>query len=181
MARTLHAPLGEDLSVLHLHDRHTALGLGDEDLVAMYRRIRSHFGRQPWRPARTIIRVVLLTLVLAMLALAAIFQPMQAWAVGAGALAGVVLGTSSLRLVRVDVIDGQRGYTPNPWIGAALTAVLAGRLAFRFASGDVMQPQSSGPLTLAIAATVVSFYLVQSVGLLRRMRHLPLTDQPAAG
>jgi 2-oxoisovalerate dehydrogenase E1 component len=39
MARTLHAPLGEDLSVLHLHDRHTALGLGDDDLVAMYRRI----------------------------------------------------------------------------------------------------------------------------------------------
>ncbi|MBV9952138.1 MAG: hypothetical protein JO291_09325 [Acidimicrobiia bacterium] len=39
MARTMHAPTGEDLSVLHLHDRHSDLGLGADDLVAMYRRI----------------------------------------------------------------------------------------------------------------------------------------------
>ena len=39
MARTLHAPTGEDLSALHLHDRHTELGLSSDDLVAMYRRI----------------------------------------------------------------------------------------------------------------------------------------------
>ncbi len=39
MARTLHAPTTDDLSTLHLHDRHTELGLSGEDLVGMYRRI----------------------------------------------------------------------------------------------------------------------------------------------
>ena len=40
LARTLHAPTGEDLSALHLHDRHTELGLErPTTCVAMYRRI----------------------------------------------------------------------------------------------------------------------------------------------
>ena len=32
-------PTADDLSVLHLHDRHTDLGLSAEDLVGMYRTI----------------------------------------------------------------------------------------------------------------------------------------------
>ncbi len=39
MARTIHAPTTDDLTTLHLHDRHTELGLGGEDLVGMYRHI----------------------------------------------------------------------------------------------------------------------------------------------
>ncbi len=39
MARTLHAPTADDLSTLHIHDRHTALGLTAEDLLGMYRHI----------------------------------------------------------------------------------------------------------------------------------------------
>ncbi len=39
MARAMHAPRTEELSALHLHDRHTELGLGADDLVGMYRRI----------------------------------------------------------------------------------------------------------------------------------------------
>lgn len=39
MARTMHAPAAEDLSTLHLHDRHTALGLTAEDLLGMYRTV----------------------------------------------------------------------------------------------------------------------------------------------
>ncbi|HEV7722886.1 MAG TPA: thiamine pyrophosphate-dependent enzyme [Iamia sp.] len=39
MARTLHAPTGDDLSLLHIHDRHTELGLTTDDLLGMYRHI----------------------------------------------------------------------------------------------------------------------------------------------
>jgi len=39
MARALHAPSTEDLSRLHLHDRHTALGLDAGDLLGMYRTV----------------------------------------------------------------------------------------------------------------------------------------------
>ena len=39
MARTLHAPTVDDLSTLHLHDRHSEHGLSGDDLVGMYRLI----------------------------------------------------------------------------------------------------------------------------------------------
>ena len=39
MARTMHAPTGDDLSLLHIHDRHTELGLTTDDLLGMYRHI----------------------------------------------------------------------------------------------------------------------------------------------
>jgi 2-oxoisovalerate dehydrogenase E1 component len=39
MARTMHAPTSDDRSTLHLHDRHTELGLTTEDLLGMYRTI----------------------------------------------------------------------------------------------------------------------------------------------
>ena len=144
---------------------------------AMYRRIRSHFGRQPWRPTRTIVRVVLLSLLLAGLSAFAVLDPARNWGVFAGAAAGVALGLLSLHLMRVHVDGNVPGYTPNPWIGGALSALLIGRIAWRFASGGFTVPQSSSPLTLAIGATVLAFYLVQGAGLLLRMRRL--TSLPA--
>jgi 2-oxoisovalerate dehydrogenase E1 component len=39
LARTLHAPTADDLSTLHIHDRHTELGLTPDDLLGMYRHI----------------------------------------------------------------------------------------------------------------------------------------------
>ncbi|QYG95043.1 hypothetical protein HC251_23175 [Iamia sp. SCSIO 61187] len=39
MARTLHAPTVDDLTTLHIHDRHTELGLSTDDLLGMYRTI----------------------------------------------------------------------------------------------------------------------------------------------
>lgn len=145
---------------------------------AMYRRIRTHFGRQAWRPARVLTRLVLLSLFLAVLAAVVVMKPAEDWGIGVGALAGAALGLLSLRLVRVDVVGGEPGYTPNPWIGALLTGLLVGRIAWRFASGGFAQPPSSGPLTLAIAATVLTFYLVQGIGLMRRMK--ALTAAPVA-
>ncbi|HMJ77722.1 MAG TPA: thiamine pyrophosphate-dependent enzyme [Iamia sp.] len=35
----MHAPTGDDLSLLHIHDRHTELGLTTDDLLGMYRHI----------------------------------------------------------------------------------------------------------------------------------------------
>lgn len=147
---------------------------------AMYRRVRSHFGRQPWRPTRVVVRLVLLSIVLLLLGAFAALRPADNWPVAAGAAAGAMLGRVALRLVRVEVVGGEPGYTPNPWIGGALTALLVGRMAWRFASGGFGQPQSSSPLTLAIAATVLTFYLVQGLGLMRRMKQLSASGMPPA-
>ncbi|GAB1596410.1 hypothetical protein [Lysobacter claricitrinus] len=147
---------------------------------SIYRRIRSHFGRQPWRPKRTIARVVLLSVFLALLALLAVFRPGENWGIAAGAVVGAGLGLLALRLMRIDMQGGQPGYTPNPWIGAALTGLLIGRMAWRFASGGFVTPQSSSPLTLAIAATVLTFYVVQGLGLMQRMKRLAATPGTVA-
>ncbi|MFT3761625.1 MAG: hypothetical protein QM761_03235 [Pseudoxanthomonas sp.] len=142
-----------------------------------YRRIRRHFGRQEWRPIRTAVRIALLSLVAAMLALAAIFLPHVAWGMAGGGVAGAALGLLSLRHTHAEWADGRGWYTPNPWIGGALSVLLVGRLAWRwsqgaFSSGAGQTLQQASPLTLAIAAALVAYSLVNGVGLLLRMRRL---------
>lgn len=148
---------------------------------SLYRRIRSQFGRQPWRPALVTARIAMLSVVLAMLVVVAAMHPVQNWGMLAGAVVGGALGVIALRLVRIDTADGKAGYTPNPWIGAALTALLAARIAWRFSTGGFSTPQPAGPLTFAIATTVVVFYLVQAIGLMRRMKGLTAGLQATTG
>jgi hypothetical protein len=140
-----------------------------------YRRIRRQFGRQPWQPRRTMVRIALLSLVLASLVLAGIFVPHAAWAVTAGLAVGLGLGFYGVSLTSVDLVDGNRSYLPNPWIGGALSLLLIGRLVWRFLHGGFMQPQSgmgASPLTLGFAATLIGYYLTYSIVLVVRMRRL---------
>jgi hypothetical protein len=139
-----------------------------------YRRIRRSFGRQPWQPRRTMARTALLSLVLVALILAAFFVPGAGWGLGAGLVAGVVLGAFGIAHTQVESIDGMRSYTPNPWIGGALSLLLVGRLVWRFMHGGVVQQQQAdaSPLTLAFAAALIGYYLTYSIALMLRMRRL---------
>lgn len=161
-------PLAPSLSPVLLT---TALGF------AYYRRIRGNFGRQPWRPLRAGVRLALLSVALAALLLAAWFVPQAAMAVSAGLAIGGLLGWLALRHTRVETADGVRYYTPNPWIGGALSLLLLGRLAWRMGSGVLAGGaaqfgQHASPLTLGIAATLVAYYLFNGIGLALRMRAL---------
>jgi hypothetical protein len=149
----------------------TALGF------AYYRRIRSNFGRQPWRPTRTAVRMALLSLLLVSLLFAAWFVPQAGLAVSAGLAVGALLGWLALRHTQVEIANGLRYYTPNPWIGGALSLLLVGRLAWRmgsgvFSGGAAQFGQNASPLTLGIATTLVAYYLVNGIGLALRMRAL---------
>ncbi len=142
-----------------------------------YRRIRRSFGRQPWQPKRTLFRLVILTLALIGLGFAAVFMPHTGWGIAAGAASGAVLGGLALRHTHAEIVDGKRFYTPNPWIGGALSLLLIGRLAWRwsqgaFSGGAVQASQQASPLTLAFAAALVGYFVVNNVGLLLRMREL---------
>lgn len=144
---------------------------------AYYRRIRANFGRQPWRPVRVGVRMALLCLLLLLLALAAVFVPQAGIAVSTGVAVGALLGWLALRHTKVDNAEGQRFYTPNPWIGGALSLLLLGRLAWRmgsgvFTGGAAQFGQNASPLTLGIFATLVGYYLVSGIGLALRMRAL---------
>lgn len=152
---------------------------------AYYRRIRGSFGRQPWRPVRTGVRLGLLALAAAMLGMAAVFVPGGALPVVGGAVVGGLLGLLALRHTHIGWHEGLRCYTPNPWIGAALGVLLVGRLAWRVGSGALtggaaQMGQNASPLTLGIGATLVGYYLVQGVGLALAMRRLgPVADTTA--
>jgi hypothetical protein len=86
----------------------------------------------------------------------------------------------ALKHTHAQVIDGQCYYTPNAWIGGGLTLLLLGRLSWRwgqggFAGGSTAAAQAS-PLTLGIAATLISYSLVNGLGMLFRMRALASTQ-----
>jgi len=149
-----------------------------------YRRIASSFGRQPWRPVRAGVRLALLSVALFFLVVAGFFLPGAGLAIGLGALAGAVLGGFALRYTHAEVVDGQQFFTPNRYIGGALSLLLIGRMLWRLKSaGGIAAIGASGagygqgasPLTLAIAATLVCFYVVNTVGLFVQMRRLAAT------
>ncbi len=142
-----------------------------------YRRIRSSFGRQPWRQTRVAIRMVILTIALLALAMAAVYVPGASLTVVGGLAIGALLGAFGLRHTHVELAEGKRWYTPNPWIGGALSLLLVGRLAYRmgssvFGSGVAQASQNASPLTLGIAATLVAYYVLNGAGLWWRMREL---------
>ena len=148
---------------------------------AYYRRIASSFGRQPWRPLRTGIRLGILSVALCFLVVAGLFLPRAGLAVGGGLAAGALLAGFALRHTHAEVIEGKRFYTPNPWIGGALSLLLVGRLVWRMGSGGFAAMtgggaagQQASPLTLGIGAMLVGFYVVNSIGLFVQMRRLAL-------
>jgi hypothetical protein len=151
----------------------------------VYRRIRRQFGRQPYQPRRTLVRLGLLALVACGLLFAALARPRVGLGIALGFAGGGVLGTLALRHTRIEASDGARWYTPNPWIGAALSLLLVGRLAWRFghgalAGGGAMVAQDASPLTLGIAATLIGYYLANGGGLAWRMRALAQRRRPVA-
>jgi len=136
-----------------------------------YRRIRSQFGRQAYKPRRALVRLCLLGVIALFLLFAAVFLPHVALAVVAGGLIGVVLGVVAMRHTHVEPGVPTAYYTPNPWIGGALSLVLVGRIAWRWGSGAFspgMTANDASPWTLAIAAALVAYFLAYGIGLRRR-------------
>lgn len=140
-----------------------------------YRRMRRQFGRQAWRPgAGWWLRFAMLWVLMAGLLVAGFVLPRGAMAVLSGIAVGALLGVFAIRHTRIEHSDGTRWYTPNPWIGGVLSLLLVARLAWRWqggvrAFGPAAAAQPSA-LTLAFAATLVAYYLVNSGGLAWRMR-----------
>ncbi|WP_159016673.1 hypothetical protein [Cognatiluteimonas profundi] len=151
-----------------------------------YRRIRRQFGRQPYQHKRALLRTGLLALVLCGLLVSAVALPKVGLAIVVGLLLGGVLGAAALRFTSIEAVDGARWYTPNPWIGGALSLLLVGRLAWRwgggaFSQGGAQVAQNMSPLTLGILAALVAYYVVNGAGLAWRMRELaPGVEQTVA-
>ncbi|KRD34898.1 hypothetical protein ASE35_09225 [Lysobacter sp. Root916] len=147
-----------------------------------YRRIRSQFGRQAYRPRRALVRLTILSVAMLALIFGAVMLPHVWPGVLAGSLIGAAIGVFALRHTHVEPCMKDAYYTPNPWIGGALSLLLIGRLAWRWAGGAFssgMPTSQASPLTMAIAATLVGYYLVYGIGLRRQIRR-PAADAAAS-
>lgn len=144
---------------------------------SIYRRVRRNIGRQPLRPARIIVSLVVLSLVSMLLVVGSLPFPKMLLAMGGGALLGGALGFVGLRLTKFETTDQGHFFTPDMRIGIAISLLLVGRLAYRWwmvsqatGGGDPattpMQPQLfQSPLTYFILGLTIGYYLVYRIGL----------------
>src|ERR1700728_2044430 len=100
-------------------------------VFAVYRRLRRSFGRQPLRPKRMTVRMVLLTVLVCLLLPAALRSAQFLAAELAGAALGIGLGVWGARRTRFLTHGGQRCYVPHTYTGIAVSLLFLGRLAFR--------------------------------------------------
>jgi hypothetical protein len=160
----------------------------------VWRRVRRQFGRQPVRRGPMIARVAILGVVAGLVSLAGLHDPRLLGGLAGGLLAGIALGLLGLRLTRFERgADGRDLYLPNPWIGATVTAVLVGRLAWRLlvlmphagAAEPMLAPTTpqlgNSPLTLLVIGLMIGYYVSYYAGLLvhhRRFEQAAGRGQP---
>jgi hypothetical protein len=151
-------------------------------LFGLYRRLRRTFGRQPIQRKRMMVRIGLMCVALFFIVAPALHSTDLLLSAVGGAVIGAALGVLGLRLTRFEITpDGQEFYTPNVYIGAALTLIVVGRLIYRFTMmGPVLMQSASAappadpfsavhssPLTLGIITVLIGYYLIYFIGILR--------------
>jgi len=157
---------------------------------AIYRRVRGSFGRQPIRTKRMTGRVVFFGLIACLIMSSGLQDVRLAEGAMGGLIVGAALGLVGLRLTRFEMAPEGDVYIPNPWIGAGLTALLLGRLAWRFVvlapvvgGGTPMGAHSpapgNSPLTMLVVGLTIGYYMAYYIGILVHHRRYKREAQAA--
>jgi len=165
----------------------------------IYMRTRRSFGRQRVRPRPMTIRIAVLALASAFVAVVACHDVRTLAALLLGGACGALLASIALRHTRFDVTAEGRFYTPHVYMGLAVTALFLGRVAYDFlVLYHGMPPVTAGhpqypapghytPLTLAVSGAFIAYYLTYCIGVLRKSRQPPVAGgaliqtEPQAG
>jgi len=137
----------------------------------IYRRVRRNIGRQPLRPRRITVSIVIFSIVSILFIVMSLQQLHLLLGIVGGLLLGVALGFIGLRLTKFETTDEGHFYTPNTHIGVALSALFIGRMLYRFwilrdattATGH--PPPFQSPLTFFIFGLIAGYYIVYYIGL----------------
>jgi hypothetical protein len=173
-------------------------------VFAIYRRFRRSFGRQPLRPARMRLRMVLLTLLVCLLLPAALRSTQFLAAEIVGAALGIALAVWGAQRTRFLTHDGQLYYVPHTYTGIVVSLLFLGRLVYRivqidggthapaagaaaanaYASADPGQafaPASMlrSPLTVGIFLLLAGYYLYYYGWVMWKSKHLEAADTEA--
>jgi hypothetical protein len=150
---------------------------------AIYRRVRRNIGRQALSPARLTSRIALFGILGTMILLMSLRDVNLFGAMLAGVAGGLALAWFGLKHTQFEVTPQGRFYTPHTYIGAFVSALFLGRIAYRFivlystshalaADSDPFAAYQKSPLTLAIFGVLVGYYVFYYAGVLRRGREL---------
>ncbi|TBR36554.1 MULTISPECIES: DUF1453 domain-containing protein [Dyella] len=145
--------------------------------LAIYRRVRGSFGMQPIRRKRMMGRVVMFFIVACLSATAGLYNIRLLEGLLGGLALGGGLGLLGLKLTTFGRnAAGEDIYLPNPWIGAGLTVLLVGRLAWRFlyvmpqmqdpAIAAHAPPMGNSALTFVVIGLTFGYYIAYFIGLL---------------
>lgn len=174
-------------------------------VFAIYRRFRRSFGRQPLRPARMRVRMVLLTALICLLLPAALRSTQFLAAEIVGAALGIGLAVWGAQRTRFLTQGGQLYYVPHTYTGVVVSLLFLGRLVFRivqiyggahaspatsavaanaYASADPAQafaPASmlQSPLTVGIFYLLAGYYLYYYGWVMWKSKHLEAADTEA--
>jgi len=162
--------------------------------LVLYRRLRRSFGRQPLRPTRMIVRMVILALLAASLLPLMLSSRTALLAALAGAALGIALALWGASRTRFLTHNGQLHYIPHTYAGIAVSLLVIGRIVYRFAqaysTGGFANAAPAGtgsaqvvqnPLTVAILCVLIGYYLYYYGWLLRKSKHVTPADlEPAA-
>lgn len=151
--------------------------------LMLFRRYQRTFGKQVFSFVRMVLRMALLAVICG-LYLVATRTALGFAAAAAGLAIGTGLAVVSLRTTHLEVSPDGKFYTPNVWIGLAVTALFLGRLLARMAT-FYMSPATMlntgetpldglqrSPLTLGIFCLTAAYYIVYFGGIIRHMRRL---------
>jgi hypothetical protein len=163
-------------------------------VFAVYRRLRRSFGRQPLRPTRMTIRMVLLTVIVCALMPVALRSPQYLGAELAGAALGIGLGFWGAQRTRFLMVGEQLYYVPHTYTGIAVSLLFLGRLVYRIVQvytaahaqhgpypadpSQAMGPASMvrSPLTVGIFLVLAGYYLYYYGWVLWKSKHLKTED-----
>ena len=152
---------------------------------AIYRRLRRNIGRQRVQPVRMRSRIILLGVVGAMVLSTSARNVELFGAMAAGLAGGVALAWLGLKHTQFETTPQGNFYTPHTWIGLFVSALLLGRIAYRFmivypvahaasqVGANPLAAYQKSPLTLAIFGVVVGYYVAYYAGVLTRSAKPP--------
>ena len=145
----------------------------------IYRRFHRNVGRQVLHPRRLITGIVIFALIAVLLLAVCAFSPRLLAGLGGGLALGLPLAWWGLSLTRFEIDDtGRRFYTPNTYIGVALTLLLAGRVLYRVGVLYFSDPAVTAaaptfmqsPLTLLLIGVTSGYYIAYNAGVLRHRK-----------
>jgi hypothetical protein len=153
--------------------------------LALYRRFRRTFGRQPLVPARMIVRIAIFLLLAVALTLSPRRFLLQELG---GVIVGAALALWGASRTRFETENGRRYYIPHTYTGIAVTLLFVGRLIYRFtqssalgAAGDSATtggPKAAiqSPLTIGIFFVLIGYYVCYYSWVLWKSRHITTAD-----